>query len=150
MTGIDVRVRTFIDRHRIARLATADGQGHPSVIPICYAFQNDVFYSVIDEKPKKLPAVRLRRIQNIRCNPNVALVIDDYSEDWHSLAYVHVRGRAEIIESDAGEEHAGAVEALRDRYVQYRSMKIDAQPIIKLVPESVYFWQAEAPPAPSP
>src|SRR5689334_3521379 len=94
----DARIRAFIDTHRVARLATADAQGRPSVIPICYTFHAGVFYSVIDEKPKKLPSVRLRRIRNIRQNANVALVIDDYSEDWSSLAYVHVRGRAEIVE----------------------------------------------------
>ena len=28
----------FIDAQRVARLATADAEGNPHVIPICYAF----------------------------------------------------------------------------------------------------------------
>jgi PPOX class probable F420-dependent enzyme len=139
---IEVHVRQFIESHRVAHLATVDAEGRPSVIPTCYVFNNGTFYSVIDEKPKKLPAGRLRRIQNIRHNPNTALVIDDYSEDWRALAYVHVRGRAAILEPNTADEHTSAIEALRDKYPQYRSMKIDLQPMIKLVPDKVQFWSA--------
>lgn len=139
---IEARLRQFIEMHRVAHLATVDAASHPSVIPICYVFLNDSFYSAIDEKPKTSPPRRLRRIQNISDNPNVALVVDDYSEDWSSLAYLHIRGRAEILEPDAGEEHVAAIAALRSKYPQYRSMRIDQRPIIKLVPDSVRFWSA--------
>ena len=139
---IERHVQQFIESHRVAHLATVDVQGRPYVIPICYIFKNGAFYSVIDEKPKRLPPGRLRRIENIRHNPNTALVIDDYSEDWSSLAYLHVRGRAAVLEPDTADEHTSAIEALRDKYPQYRSMKIDLQPVIKLVPEKVRFWSA--------
>src|SRR5262245_20104559 len=116
---LEPQIRRFIETHRVAHLATADAHGRPSVIPICYSFHDAVFYSAIDDKPKTLPPGRLQRIQNIRNNPNVALVIDDYSEDWNALAYLHVRGLAEILESGSGKEHSAAITALRARYPQY-------------------------------
>jgi len=71
-------------------------------------------------------------------------VIDDYSEKWSELRYVIVHGVAEIM--DPGEsvsaEHKTAVEALRSKYEQYRSMGIDGNPIIKIVPRQVRLWAA--------
>jgi PPOX class probable F420-dependent enzyme len=140
---IEPQIRRFIESHRVAHLATANAQGRPSVIPICYAFANAVFYSVIDEKPKTVSSNQLQRIQNIRSNPNVALVIDDYSEDWEALAYVHVRCLAEILEPGTTQEHSAAITALRSKYPQYSSMHIDARPVIKLVPQRVRFWSTQ-------
>ena len=140
---IEPQIRRFIESHRVAHLATATAQGRPSVIPICYAFPDAVFYSVIDEKPKTVSSNQLQRIQNIRSNPNIALVIDDYSEDWESLAYLHVRCLAEILEPGTTQEHSVAITALRAKYPQYSSMQIDARPVIKLVPQRVRFWSAQ-------
>ena len=39
---------------RVAHLATADANGQPLVIPICFAFDGKEFFSPIDEKPKQL------------------------------------------------------------------------------------------------
>ena len=143
---IDERAAQFINSHRVARLATADAVGRPVVIPICYVFDGIAFYSAIDQKPKRVNPMRLQRVQNIRANPNVALVIDDYSENWSELAYVLIRGVAEIINPAecATTEHQNAVEALRLKYEQYRSMAIDGTPMIKIVPSDVRLWAALA------
>src|SRR5215475_2062221 len=141
---IEEHVVQFMKSHRVARMATADAAGRPAVIPICYVFDGESFYSAIDKKPKRVDLMQLQRVRNIRVNSHVALVIDDYSENWSELIYVVVRGVAEII--DPGEsvstEHEGAVAALRLKYEQYRSMVIDRNPIIKIVPKQVRFWSA--------
>ncbi|HEY7092547.1 MAG TPA: pyridoxamine 5'-phosphate oxidase family protein, partial [Ktedonobacterales bacterium] len=46
----------FVQRQRVARLATADADGRPSVVPVCYAFDSRRFYSPLDEKPKRVAA----------------------------------------------------------------------------------------------
>lgn len=139
---IEPRIRRFIETHRVAHLATANAEGRPSVIPICYAFLEAVFYSAIDDKPKTLSSGQLQRVQNIRSNPNAALVIDDYSEDWGALSWLHVRCIGEILEPGLTQEHSEAITALRARYRQYSSMPIDARPVIKLVPQRFRFWSA--------
>ena len=141
---IEDRVKQFIEAHRVAHLATSDAAGNPSVIPICYIFDGAAFYSAIDDKPKRLVPNQLQRIRNIRANPRVALLIDDYSEDWSELAYVLIRGIAGIIEPDGSSatEHARAIATLRVKYAQYRSMTIEQHPMIRIVPDRVHFWSA--------
>jgi PPOX class probable F420-dependent enzyme len=134
----------FIQSHRVARLATADAQGRPAVVPVCYVLENGAFYSSIDEKPKRVEGMRLRRVRNILENPNVSLVIDDYSENWSELRHLIVYGTAVILDADDVEQGA-AIEALRRKYEQYRSMSIEGNPVIKIVPTRLRFWSAEIP-----
>jgi PPOX class probable F420-dependent enzyme len=130
----------FIKMHRIARLATADAGGAPYAVPICYAFDGDCIYSAIDLKPKRAGGRPLKRVRNILENPEVALVIDDYSEDWDKLAYVMIRGRAEIVES--GEERQRAETLLREKYPQYARMLEPGCTVIRIRPARVVSWGA--------
>jgi PPOX class probable F420-dependent enzyme len=140
---IDDATREFIRNHRVARFATADAAGQPVVVPICYAIDGDFIYSPVDEKPKRVAPAELKRVRNIRANPKVSLVIDDYSEDWSKLEYVIIAGRAETISPAKGaDEHARAVSLLREKYEQYRSMAIDERLIIKIAIERVRRWDA--------
>jgi PPOX class probable F420-dependent enzyme len=123
---------------RVAHLATADASGQPHVIPICFIFDGERFYSPIDEKPKRVVPRKLKRLRNIEENPNVALVIDHYDEDWQKLSYVLVRGVAQIV--FRGERHAKAVSLLRNKYRQYRSMAIHDRPMISITPKQVVVW----------
>ncbi|TMC89571.1 MAG: TIGR03668 family PPOX class F420-dependent oxidoreductase, partial [Chloroflexi bacterium] len=79
---------TFVAAQRVARLATADAEGNPHVIPVCYAFDGSRFYTPLDEKPKRVAESKLRRVRNIAARPEVALVIDQYDDDWSRLGYV--------------------------------------------------------------
>src|SRR5215212_7199742 len=92
---------SFLVRQRVARLATADGIGEPHAVPVCFAYDGRLVHIALDEKPKNVPATRLKRVRNILENPNVALVADRYSEDWDLLAFVMMRGRAELVQSES-------------------------------------------------
>lgn len=133
--------RAFAAGHRVAHLATADSSGSPHVIPICYALDADVFYFVIDEKPKRT-RTGLKRLRNIAENPHVALVIDDYDDDWSRLAYLLVRGRAAIVGEKA--EYDRVLVILRERYPQYRAMplRFETHPLVRIVPEQRHLWRA--------
>ena len=80
----------FIERRRVAHLATADATGRPHVVPVCFAHLDGRFYIAIDEKPKR--SLRLKRLRNIEENPQVALVFDRYDDDWSRLGWVLVQG----------------------------------------------------------
>jgi coenzyme F420-0:L-glutamate ligase/coenzyme F420-1:gamma-L-glutamate ligase len=138
--AISPNVRRFILSHAVARLATADKNGQPHVMPFCYAFDGASFYFVVDEKPKKQTGKPLKRIRNILENPQVALVIDDYSDDWTQLAYVMVRGSAQIVEDDR--EYAAALTLLRERYPQYRAMNLifPGNMMVRIAPEKILAW----------
>ena len=139
---LDASTAQFIRDHRVARLATADGDGRPTAIPICYVFDGEHFYSPIDEKPKQVAPRGLKRVRNIETNPHVALVIDDYADDWSKLAYVLVSGLAAIVQPGMA-EHARAVCMLRDKYPQYHTMAIDERILIRVTPARIKHWRAQ-------
>jgi PPOX class probable F420-dependent enzyme len=100
-----------------ARLATVDGEGRPHLVPCCFAFDGDVAYSVVDHKPKRSRA--LRRLDNIRANPAVCLLVDHYENDWSRLWWVRFDGQARVL--DDGPEHTSAIASLCAKYEQYRA-----------------------------
>ncbi|HEV8712030.1 MAG TPA: TIGR03668 family PPOX class F420-dependent oxidoreductase [Candidatus Binatia bacterium] len=139
-TKISEPVRRFILSHVVARLATASKAGQPHVIPFCYAFDGEWFYFVVDEKPKRHTGRPLKRVRNILENPQVALVIDDYVDDWTQLAYVLVNGTAAVVEDE--NEYARVLELLRDRYPQYRLMDLSfsRNPMVRITPAKIHAW----------
>jgi len=136
-------IEQFILSHRIARLATVDETGQPLVVPFCYAYDGHCLYTAIDEKPKRAPESKLKRIRNIESNPKVCAVIDYYEEDWSKLAYVIIHGLAQLL-SSGDEEHSRAVSLLRSKYPQYSSMAIDRNLIIKITPTKITGWRASS------
>jgi PPOX class probable F420-dependent enzyme len=136
---VDERARQFLDRRRVAHLATADASGAPHVVPICFALVEQTVYVAIDEKPKRGAPMRLRRIRNIAENPRVSIVADVYNDvDWSRLGFVLVRGRARVL--IVGEEHRRALEALRYKYQQYRAMALEERPVIAVEVERITRW----------
>ena len=129
----------FLADARVARLATADADGQPQVIPVCFAFNGETIYIVLDRKPKSVELTRLRRVRNILANPQAALVVDHYDEDWSELRYVLVSCSAEMLSGDE-DEAAEAVALLRNKYAQYRAMDLDGNPVIKLIPKRFTAW----------
>ncbi len=138
----DPRVREFVSVARVGHLATATGDGEPHAIPLCFWFDGANFYFAIDEKPKRQTGIKLKRMRNIAANPRVALIIDRYEEDWASLAYVLIHGRARVV--DDPEEYMLALRNLRDKYPQYRAMALspESNPLVKIEPERVHVWGA--------
>ena len=138
---MDAEAGGFLDRQRVAHLATAGADGTPHVVPICFVRLDDRVYVAIDEKPKRGTPGQLRRMRNIAANPRVAIVADVYDDDdWSHLGFVLLTGRARVLEGD--EEHRRAVAALRAKYRQYGSMALDERPVIALDVERVTRWGA--------
>jgi PPOX class probable F420-dependent enzyme len=129
--------RQFLDHSRVAHLATADANGVPHVVPVCFCLRGTSLYITIDEKPKRQDRP-LKRIRNIQENPAVAVTVDRWDEDWTRLAWIMLRGEAEILGS--GTEHDQAQAELRARYPQYRAMALDALPVIAVRIRHVLAW----------
>ncbi len=129
----------FIQRQRVARLATSDAEGHPTLVPVCYAFDGTRFYTPLDEKPKSIEARKLKRVRNIEARHEAALLIDQYADDWSHLGYVLIHGHADLLPS-GHPLHTIALPLLRARYVQYQAMALETLPIIVITPERVSAW----------
>jgi PPOX class probable F420-dependent enzyme len=134
-------VQKILKKARVARLATLDGKNRPHIVPICFAYDGKLFYTAIDRKPKRVKHKQLARLRNIRVVPRIALLIDEYDEDWAQLWYILVRGKAKLIPKSAHQEHASAIRKLRAKYPQYaHGMLADDAPIIRITPERATFW----------
>jgi PPOX class probable F420-dependent enzyme len=134
-------IQKMLKKARVARLATLDDKNRPHIVPICFAYDGTRFYTAVDQKPKRVTPERLARLRNIRAEPRVALLIDEYDEDWTELWYILIRGKAQLIPKSMQKEHAWAIRKLRAKYPQYaRGMLADDAPVIRITPERTTSW----------
>lgn len=131
--------RRFLEDSRVAHLATAGRDGAPHLVPVCFCLDGTSLYITVDEKPKRTD-IPLKRIRNIQENPAVAVTVDRWDEDWTRLAWVMLRGNAEIL--TGGLEHGAAQDRIRDRYQQYRTMDLAPLPVIAVRIGRVLSWGA--------
>jgi PPOX class probable F420-dependent enzyme len=142
--------RALLVTERRATLATIAPDGHPRLVPCCFAigFEGSalVVDTPIDDKPKAVDdPMRLARVRDIRRDPRVTLLVDRWDEDWARLAWVRVEGTARLLipwsPRDAA-PHAAGVAALRSRYPQYRERRLETLPIIRVTVERMSGWDA--------
>ena len=140
MSTFSPQIRAYLRQHLVGHLATVDDSGQPYIVPVCFALDGGCLYSVIDHKPKRVAPRQLKRLRNIAKNPQVAFIVDDYSEDWSRLGYVLVIAKAEVILE--GQEHDLALSLLQDKYPQYKDMSLSDSPIIRLTPQRTVEWRS--------
>lgn len=148
-TGVALQesAAAFLRDGRVARLATVAPEGTPHVVPVCYhaiivAGLVTALYIALDEKPKQVAPLALRRVRNLLANPAVALLLDHYDDgDWSRLAFLRLDGQATLLLPNAP-EHAPAVAALRAKYLQYRAMALESRPLIRIEPRGASAWGA--------
>lgn len=126
---------------RVGRLATADTGALPHVVPVVFVVEGRTIYWAVDHKPKR--ARELRRLRNIRANPNVELVVDQYAEDWADLWWVRVGGHARVVEDEDEEERA--IESLAAKYPQYRD-EPPPGPVVAIDIARVTAWEGASRP----
>jgi PPOX class probable F420-dependent enzyme len=121
---------------RVARLATVRADGKPHVVPCCFALDGDLLYSAVDDvKPKSTAG--LRRLDNIRAQPAVTVLVDHYSEVWTELWWIRLDGKAQVAEPGAPGNDAG-LELLQAKYDQYRRQP----PTGPLITVEILAWRA--------
>lgn len=134
-------VRSRLNEARIARLATVDSAGNPHAVPVCFVYDGNFLYSAIDQKPKRVAPQRLTRVRNILERPRVALLIDEYREDWTRLWFILIRGKANLMPISARRERNRAFSKLKRKYPQYeRGMLAENALIIRIAVERITIW----------
>ncbi|TCC46304.1 TIGR03668 family PPOX class F420-dependent oxidoreductase [Kribbella pittospori] len=106
--------RARVAAARVGRLATTGGDQRPHVVPVTYAVRGDELFIGIDQKPKT--TTDLKRLRNIAENDRVAVLVDQYDEDWTHLWWVRVDGVARVVEA-----RSAALELLAAKYPQYEA-----------------------------
>jgi PPOX class probable F420-dependent enzyme len=102
---------------RVGHLATSGPDGIPHVVPFVFAVEGRTIYWAVDAKAKR--SRELKRLANIRANPNVDLVVDNYEEDWQNLWWIRAHGTARILEP--GNEWDMGLRLLTGKYQRYQT-----------------------------
>jgi nitroimidazol reductase NimA-like FMN-containing flavoprotein (pyridoxamine 5'-phosphate oxidase superfamily) len=90
MVEISSEAKKFLDEGRVIRIATVDRDGSPRLAPFCYWIQDDVVYILTRPETKT--------VRNLRKNPDAAVIVDYYDEDWSQLKFCMIKGKATLIE----------------------------------------------------
>jgi PPOX class probable F420-dependent enzyme len=121
----------------VATLGTTDAHGRPHLVPVCFATLGDGrLVSAVDHKPKRTAA--LRRLEHVRVNPAVCLLVHHYEDDWDALWWVRVDGRAHVVD-DPGPE--GLLEPLVAKYAAYVTRPPEGPAIVVRI-ERLTGWSA--------
>ncbi len=75
---------------RVCRVATVSRDGRPHVVAVCHVADRGRLYIGTDRDSLK--------VRHLRANPNVAVIVDVYAEDWSLLRGVMIQGSAAFIE----------------------------------------------------
>jgi PPOX class probable F420-dependent enzyme len=109
--------RSLFETARVARLATADAEGRPHLVPIVFVLAGDTLLTAVDAKPKRTTA--LRRLANVQVNPAVSVLVDHYDDaDWSALSWARADGRGRVLAPEHPQARA-AVELLAGKYRQH-------------------------------
>jgi PPOX class probable F420-dependent enzyme len=118
MRLLDDDCETRLTAARVGRLATVTPDGAPHVVPITFAVRGDELYFAIDHKPKS--TTELVRLHNLRHEPRVVILADEYDDDWSRLWWVRADGVARELPVD---EREPALDWLAAKYTQYREVR---------------------------
>jgi len=130
---LNKKLSKLIARERVCRVATTGADGKPHVVPVCHVLAGEKIYFGSGNDARK--------VANVRANPQIALTIDLYSEDWSQLRGVMVRGTATLIERGPRFKRARAL--LYEKYPQYpeeAALATSDSVVVEVTPTRVLSW----------
>jgi PPOX class probable F420-dependent enzyme len=137
-------LRNIICGARVARLATVDSEDcKPYLVPVVFIYDGNNFYIPIDEKAKRSKPEDLKRVKNIQSNPNVALLIDEYNEDWEKIWFIMIQGNASLINNTESKQNRLVQRVHRllyEKYPQYQTTGV-GRFCIMIRPQRVINWK---------
>lgn len=128
MEPLPEAVKEFVAAAPVCRIATVRPDGEPNVIPVCPVFDGEATVYV-DISATYATADALRH------EPRIAVLIDEYYDDWSSLKAVLLRCRTEEI---SAEERERAWELIREKFPQYGSVGWEPRLTLAL---RIYDWR---------
>lgn len=131
-------MRRRVAQARVGRLATIGREHRPHLVPVCFALAGDQIVTSVDQKPKT--TTRLRRLDNVRLNPTVSMLVDHFEEDWSTLWWVRLDGRGRVVEH--GAELDALLGALQEKYRGQYGLHPPTGPAIVIDVERWVGWSA--------
>ena len=126
----------LVEWERVCRVATVSPRRVPHMVPVCHVLVDGKLYFASEKTARK--------VQNLRANPNVAVAVDLYSDDWSNLKGVMIQGRVAFIEKGPRFRHIR--KALYSKYLQYPDQAALGEAdsvIMEVTPNNVFSWGIE-------
>lgn len=123
----------LVARERVCRVATANAEGQPHLVPVCHVLAGGKLYIASGDDATK--------VRNLEANPKITVTVDLYSDHWDSLKGVMVQGRAKLIER--GPAFQRAKRKLYEKYPQYAkeaALSPSDSIVIEITPTHVFSW----------
>ena len=123
----------LVANERVCRVATANPEGQPHLVPVCHAVAGGKLYIGSGDDGAK--------VRNIKANPRVTVTVDLYSDYWAELKGVMIQGTAKVIER--GPAFQRARRKLYEKYPQYAkeaSLSPSDSVILEITPTHVFSW----------
>jgi nitroimidazol reductase NimA-like FMN-containing flavoprotein (pyridoxamine 5'-phosphate oxidase superfamily) len=123
----------LVARERVCRVATANPEGLPHLVPVCHVVAGGKVYIGSGDDATK--------VKNLKKNPRVTVTVDLYSDHWASLKGVMVQGRAKLIER--GPVFQRAKRKLYEKYPQYAkeaALSPSDSVVMEITPTHVFTW----------
>ena len=141
MLKLNSKIRSIIKKIRVARLSTVDEASQPYSIPVVFIYYKNSFFIPLDEKSKSTKTSELRRVKNIEHNPQVCLLIDEYTDNWNDLFYILIKGTAELFDDKYTLKYIHKL--LVSKYPQYMKIGL-GDSCIRINPTKVTIWNNES------
>lgn len=123
----------LVERERVCRVATADASGTPHVVPVCHVWDAGRLYFATEATSRK--------VRNLQSNPQVAVVVDVYTEDWSRLSGVVLWGTARVVRG--GPLFRRIRTLLYRKYAQYpeeAAVEAPGTVIVEVTPHRAASW----------
>jgi PPOX class probable F420-dependent enzyme len=130
---LNKKAAKLIAHERVCRVATTGSNGRPHLVPVVHVLAGDKIYFGSGNDGRK--------VQNLRENPQIAITIDLYSEDWSQLRGLMVQGTARLIERGTRFKQARArLYAKYPQYAKEAALSPSDSVIVEVTPTHVFTW----------
>ncbi|TET96992.1 MAG: hypothetical protein E3J29_04935 [Dehalococcoidia bacterium] len=136
MEPLPEAVKEFVAAARVCRIASVRPGGEPHVIPVCPVFDGESTVYVDIGK-------RYTTAEALRADPRIAVLVDEYDDNWARLKGVLLRCR---VEEATGEERDRAWEMIREKFPQYKAVGWEPRLTLALRIYDWRQWGVTAPP----
>ncbi len=129
-------VAKLIEWERVCHVGTVSEVGVPHVVPVCHVLVGGKIYFASGSDGRK--------VLNIKTNPQIAVTVDLYSDDWTNLKGVMIQGTARLIEK--GPRFRKIRSLLYRKYPQYpaeAALDESDSVIVEVTPTHVYSWELD-------
>jgi len=127
------KLAKLIALERVCRVATAGPEGRSHLVPVCHVLSGEKIYFGSGRNGRK--------VKNLKANPQIAVTIDLYSDEWSQLRGVMVQGTARLIERGPRFKQARArLYAKYPQYAKEAAISPSDSVVVEVTPTHVFSW----------